>query len=333
MIFFESESLFVMFIDILFFIIGLALILFGANILVDGSAAAARRMGISDLVIGLTIVAFGTSAPELIISLISAINGSAELAVGNVVGSNIFNILVIIGITSLVRPIKVERSILTNEIPLVIISSLALAFIGLDSLIDGGREDVISRTEALMLLLFFGIFVRYTFSKTSSPEPETAPADDNAETMSAWKSALYIIGGLAGLILGGEIFVDGASGIAVSLGVSEAVIGLTIVALGTSLPELATSVVAALKGRQGIAIGNVVGSCLFNVFFVLGISATVSPLRLGGIGVIDISVLLVASLLFWLFGQFYKERTFSRPEGAILTLIYVGYMAYLIATV
>ncbi|MBR5744088.1 MAG: calcium/sodium antiporter [Muribaculaceae bacterium] len=322
-----------MFFDILFFIIGLALILFGANILVDGSAAAARRMGISDLVIGLTIVAFGTSAPELIISLISAINGSAELAVGNVVGSNLFNILAIVGITSLVRPIKVERSILTNEIPLVIVSSLALAFIGLDSFIDGGREDVISRSEALMLLLFFGIFVRYTFSKASSPEPETEPAEDKAASMPVWKSVLYIVGGLVGLIVGGEIFVDGASGIAVSLGVSEAVIGLTIVALGTSLPELATSVVAALKGRQGIAIGNVVGSCLFNVFFVLGVSATVSPLRLGGIGIIDISLLLVASLLFWLFGQFYKERTFSRPEGAILTLIYVGYIAYLIATV
>lgn len=318
-----------MFLDITFFIIGLALILYGANILVDGSSAAAKRMGVSELVVGLTVVAFGTSAPELVISLISAINGSAELAVGNVVGSNILNILAIIGITALVRPIKVERSILTNEIPLVILSSLAIAFVGLDTVIDGARESSVSRIDGLMLLLFFCIFMRYTFS-VDGPMPDDQNQESADDIMPAWKAALFIVGGLVGLILGGEMFVEGASGIAAKLGVSEAVIGLTIVAAGTSLPELATSVVAALKGRQGIVIGNVVGSCLFNVFFVLGLSATVSPLRMGGVGIVDISLLLVASLVFWLFGQFYKDRTFTRIEGGIMTLMYVGYVVWLV---
>ena len=303
-----------MFLDITFFIIGLALILYGANILVDGSSAAAKRMGVSELVVGLTVVAFGTSAPELVISLISAINGSAELAVGNVVGSNILNILAIIGITALVRPIKVERSILTNEIPLVILSSLAIAFVGLDTVIDGARESSVSRIDGLMLLLFFCIFMRYTFS-VDGPMPDDQSQESADDIMPAWKAALFIVGGLVGLILGGEMFVEGASGIA---------------AAGTSLPELATSVVAALKGRQGIVIGNVVGSCLFNVFFVLGLSATVSPLRMGGVGIVDISLLLVASLVFWLFGQFYKDRTFTRIEGGIMTIMYVGYVVWLV---
>lgn len=316
-------------IDIIILIIGLALILIGANCLTDGAAAVAKRWGVSDLVIGLTIVAFGTSAPELVISTLSAVNGSAELAIGNVVGSNIFNVLMIIGITALVMPIKVEKSIMTNEIPLVILSSLVLAFCANDILLDNGSENVISRIDGLVLLMFFLIFMRYTFSiaKNTSPDSKTTA---QVKPMGALKAALFILGGLGGLIYGGQLFVDGASGIARALGASESLIGLTLVAGGTSLPELATSVMAALKKQSGIAIGNVIGSNLFNAFFVLGCSATITPLTLGGIDNFDMSVLIGSSILFWLFGWFFRQRTITRIEGFIMVACYVAYTSCLI---
>ena len=313
-----------MILDILFLIGGLALILVGANALTDGSAAVAKRFGISDLVIGLTIVAFGTSAPELVISVLSAIGGSAEMSIGNVVGSNIFNVLMIIGCTALVLPIKVERSIMTNEIPLVILSALVLAFCANDILLDGGSANVISRTDGLVLLMFFLIFMRYTFAIAKSG------ADAEVKQMPGWKSALFIVGGLAGLIFGGQLFVDGASGIARAWGVSESVIGLTLVAGGTSLPELATSITAALKKNPGIAIGNVIGSNLFNIFFVLGCSSTIIPLPMGNIGNFDMAVLVGSSVLFWLVGWFFRKRTITRLEGALMVACYVAYTSVLI---
>ncbi len=315
--------------DILFLIGGLALILVGANALTDGSAAVAKRFGISDLVIGLTIVAFGTSAPELVISVLSAIDGSAEMSIGNVVGSNIFNVLMIIGCTALVLPIKVERSIMTNEIPLVILSALVLTFCANDVLLDGASENVVSRTDGLVLLMFFLIFMRYTFAIAKSGA-DAGGADAAVKQMPGWKSALFIVGGLAGLIFGGQLFVDGASGIARAWGVSESVIGLTLVAGGTSLPELATSITAALKKNPGIAIGNVVGSNLFNLFFVLGCSATIVPLPMGNIGNFDMAVLVGSSVLFWLVGWFFRKRTITRLEGALMVACYVAYTSVLI---
>ncbi len=315
--------------DILFLIGGLALILVGANALTDGSAAVAKRFGISDLVIGLTIVAFGTSAPELVISVLSAIGGSAEMSIGNVVGSNIFNVLMIIGCTALVLPIKVERSIMTNEIPLVILSALVLAFCANDILLDGGSANVISRTDGLVLLMFFLIFMRYTFTIAKSGA-DAGGADAEVKQMPGWKSALFIVGGLAGLIFGGQLFVDGASGIARTWGVSESVIGLTLVAGGTSLPELATSITAALKKNPGIAIGNVIGSNLFNIFFVLGCSSTIIPLPMGNIGNFDMAVLVGSSVLFWLVGWFFRKRTITRLEGALMVACYVAYTSVLI---
>lgn len=261
---------------------GLALILAGANGLTDGSAAVAKRFRISDLVIGLTIVAFGTSAPELVISVLSALNGSAEMAIGNVVGSNIFNALMIIGCTALVLPIKVGEGTMSKEIPLVILSSLVLFVCANDMMLDREAVNVISRSDGFVLLAFFLIFMRYTFAIARNGADE-AGEEQKIKEMPVWKSVLYIAGGLAGLIFGGQLFVDGASGLARSWGVSESVIGLTLVAGGTSLPELATSVTAALKKNPGIAIGNVIGSNLFNIFFVLGCSATVSPLPMGNI--------------------------------------------------
>ncbi len=320
--------------NILFLLLGLALILIGANALTDGASAIARRWGVSDLVIGLTVVAFGTSAPELVISIVSAINGSAELAIGNVVGSNIFNVLVIIGITAMVLPIKIDRSIMTNEIPLVILSALALLAIGNSSMLDG-TAPVVSRVDGILLLLFFMIFMRYTFSqaKTGAPGDPAAESASNIKIMPVWKAILWVVGGLAGLIYGGDRFVAGASGIASGLGVSDAVIGLTIVAAGTSLPELATSVAAALKGKPGIALGNVIGSNIFNIFMVLGASAVIRPLPFGTIGNIDLLTLTASSLLFWFCGWLIGERTITRGEGAIMTACYIAYVAYLVATV
>ncbi len=315
----------------LLLIIGLGLILLGANYLTDGASAIARRFNISDLVIGLTIVAFGTSAPELVISLLSAIRGSSGLAIGNVVGSNIFNILMIVGCTALVMPVSMGRSTLSKEIPLVILSSLVLWFCSADMLIDGASENVISRADGLILLAFFLIFMRYTFSIAHNGNEQPSAVQTAVKPMKLWVAIAATIGGLAGLLLGGQWFVDGASAIAASLGVNESVIGLTIVAAGTSLPELATSIVAAIKKNPDIAIGNVVGSSLFNVFFILGASATVSPLKAGSISAIDFGMLIGASILLYIFGAaFGRGRTVTRPEGAVMVLCFIGYTVWLI---
>ena len=264
--------------NILLLIGGLLLILLGANGLTDGAASVAKRFRIPNIVIGLTIVAFGTSAPELTVSVSSALKGSADIAIGNVVGSNIFNTLMIVGCTALFAPIAVTRNTLQKEIPLCILSSIALLVCANDIFLNGDKANTLSITDGLLLLCFFAIFLSYTFAIASHSPEETAGSEETIRQLPLWKSVLYILGGLGALIAGGSFFVDGASGIARSLGVSESVIGLTLVAGGTSLPELATSIVAALKKNPEIAIGNVVGSNLFNVFFVLGCSASITPL-------------------------------------------------------
>lgn len=321
-----------MFINIVYLLIGLLLILWGANALTDGASAIAKKWGVSDLIIGLTVVAFGTSAPELTISIISAINGNASMAIGNVVGSNIFNVLVIIGVTALFRPIKIETINMTNEIPLVILSSLILLVIGNTPLLNHSSIAEITRSDGILLLFFFLIFMRYTFSQAKkTPEGNTEKTEASSVTeIKIWKAALGVVLGLGALIFGGDRFVAGASGIAIGLGVSEAVIGLTIVAAGTSLPELATSVTAAIKGKTGIALGNVIGSNIYNIFLVLGCSATIRQLPFGDINNIDLLVLTFGCLLFWFFGWCFGHRTINRAEGAILTSIYIGYIVYLI---
>ena len=313
--------------NVLGLLAGLALILPGANYLTDGAAALARRFRISPLVIGLTIVAFGTSAPELTVSVVSALHGSAELAIGNVVGSNLFNILMIVGVTALVAPIVVTKGNLSKEIPLVILSSVVVLICGSDVWLGTGTENVLNRADGLLLLCFFAIFMGYTFAIAWDGMPGEG---EKVKEFPAWRCVLYIVGGLAALIGGGQLFVDGASGVARSLGVSESVIGLTLVALGTSLPELATSVVAALKKNPEIAIGNVIGSNLFNVFFVLGTSASISPLTLGGITYFDLFYLLGASLLLYFAGRFYKTRTITRAEGVVMVAAYVVYTGVLL---
>lgn len=317
--------------DILWLILGLVLILVGANALTDGASAIAKKWGVSDLVIGLTVVALGTSAPELAISLVSAIQGNAPMAVGNVVGSNIFNILVIIGIVAMVRPIIIQPSIMVNELPLVILSSLALFAAGSGPLLGVLGERVLIRPEAIMLLLFFMIFMRYTFAQARKGTVDNSdPAAQHAaskQPMPMWKAVIWVLGGLAALVYGGDRFVAGASGIAASLGMSDAVIGLTVVAAGTSLPELATSVTAALKGKTGIAVGNVIGSNIFNIFFVLGVTGTILPLPFGGVSEFDLIVMTAASILFWFFSWKFAQRTITRWEGTALLAVYIAYIA------
>lgn len=321
-----------MIIDIILLIVGLVLILGGANYLTDGAAAVARRFGMSDLMVGLTIVAFGTSAPELTISMMSAIDGNTGIAIGNVVGSNIFNTLIIIGAVAVARPIKITGGIMSKEIPLVVLSAAALLAMGSSKWLDG-TTPVISRVDGILLLLFFAIFMRYVFSQSKQKMPETFENSNETKPLQTalWKSVIFIIGGLAALIYGGDLFVDKASAIASSLGVSDAIIGLTIVAMGTSLPELATSLTAAIKGNSGIAIGNVIGSNIFNIFLVLGCSATIRPLPFGAISEIDLLVLFASCVLFWIFGWFFGNRTINRAEGGLLVAGYIAYMIYLVA--
>lgn len=314
-------------IDVILLILGLALILIGANALTDGASAVAKRFGISDLVIGLTVVAFGTSAPELVVSVMAAINGSAELALGNVIGSNIFNIFAIVGCTALVMPITVGKGTMSKEIPLVILSALVIWLMSSDCLFDGASVNVVSRIDGLVLLGFFAIFLGYTFSIAKDSPSEEQP---EVKTMPLLKAVVWIVGGLSGLIFGGQMFVNGASGIARSLGVSESVIGLTLVAAGTSLPELATSVVAAIKKNPGIAIGNVIGSCLFNVFMIVGTAATIAPLPLSGISQVDLLTYVGAALLLWICGLVIGNRKITRAEGALMVLCYVAYTAWLL---
>ena len=322
--------------DMIWLLVGVALIIFAANWLTDGAASIARRFGISDLVVGLTVVAFGTSTPELSISIVSALQGNAPMAIGNVVGSNIFNILVIIGVVALIRPITVQRSLMVNDIGLVVVSALALLAIGYGDVLGDGTARIVSRVNGILLLFFFFIFLRYTFSQAKSGQHEDDPAAEKGaarKVLPLWRSIIKVVAGLAGLVYGGDRFVAGASGLALSLGMSEAVVGLTIVAAGTSLPELAASVAAAVKGNSGIAIGNVIGSNIFNIFLVLGTTATISPLPFGGISHFDLVVMMLASFTFWLFCWKFGRRTITRPEGAVLVAFYIAYIIYQVTTV
>ncbi|MDR0658226.1 MAG: calcium/sodium antiporter [Mediterranea sp.] len=314
--------------DILLLLGGLALILAGANALTDGAASTAKRFRIPPIVIGLTVVAFGTSAPELTVSVSSALKGSPDIAIGNVVGSNLFNTLMIVGCTAVFAPVVITRNTLRKEIPLCVLSSVVLLICANDVFLDGSAENVLSVTDGLVLLCFFVIFLGYTFALSFNGDADVS--EGKIRALPAWQSVLFILGGLAGLIWGGQWFVEGATGIARSLGVSESVIGLTLVAGGTSLPELATSIVAALKKNPEIAIGNVIGSNLFNVFFVLGCSASIVPMKMGNITGFDLVTLVASGILLWVSGLFFAKRTITRTEGSIMILCYVAYTVTLI---
>ena len=319
--------------DIIFLILGLGFVLLGANFLTDGASAVARRFKLSDLVIGMTIVAFGSSTPDLVISLTSTLQDKAALAVGDIVGANIFDLLFVVGVCALIRPVVIGKETLQKEFPMVILSSAVLFLVACDILVDGTSTDLINRSDGLILLCFFAINCYVTYKISKSPDTVVTTAGNTSVTKRPMNMMMSIgaIGlGLAGLIIGGNWFVSSASGIASKCGMSESLIGLTIVAVGSSLPDLCTSAVAAIKGHSGIAIGNVVGSCVLNVFFIIGLCATIKPLELGTINWIDFAVLLGSSLLLWIFGWVWGNRTINRTEGVLLVLGYVGYIVYLI---
>jgi K+-dependent Na+/Ca+ exchanger family protein len=322
-----------MLVDILLFLLGIVLIIAGANYLTEGASTLARRMGLSPLVVGLTIVAFGTSAPELIVSLMSALKGNADIAMGNVIGSNIFNILAIGGVTAVVAPITITKSTIRREIPLMLLSFLVLFFLSYDTIFAGTAgttENILSRGEGLTLLGFFLIFLTYTFA-IAKDAPDDPHADHTPiRTYPLWLLILFIVGGLVALVYGGDLFVSSASSIARTFGMSESFIGLTIVAAGTSLPELATSVAAALKKQPEIAVGNIVGSNIFNIFLILGVSSTITPIRIGGVTALDFLVMIAAGLMLCSFAVLFGQRIIKRGEGAILALGFIAYTVYLI---
>lgn len=316
-----------MWLEIALVVVGLALILASANFVTDGAAAIARRFKIPQLIIGLTIVAFGTSAPELSVSVLSSIGGNGGIAVGNVIGSNIFNILLTLGLCAVVYPIPVQRNSIRFDIPISILAATVMMIFVSDPALDGAPSSI-SRAEALILILFGLLFLGYTMYMGRQNREET---EVPAEREKHWAlNVLLIIVGLAGLIYGGGLFVDNASLIAKKLGVSDTLIGLTLVAWGTSAPELATSVVAALKKNTGIAVGNVIGSNIFNIFFVLGISGVVHPLQHLQFTTLDIWMQLIATIMAFAMALFWGKREIKRPEGLIMLLLFIAYNAVLI---
>lgn len=310
-----------MLINILSIVIGIVLVLWGADRLTDGSVAVAERLGIPQIVIGLTIVAMGTSMPEFCSSLVSALHHQPGMAVGNVVGSNIFNALLIVGTAAVVAPISILWSSVKKDIPFALVASMLLVLLC-------GFDGKIQRNDAAILLVFFGIFMYMTLREAKTGSAEQPSAEGQTKPMSRLMAAVWIVVGLACLIGGSTVFVNGASELASALGVDPTIIGLTIVAMGTSLPELATSVVSATKGNSGIAIGNVLGSNVFNILFILGVTGVISPLDIQGITPVDLSLLVVSMVLLWLFS--YTKLRIERWEGAVLIAVFAGYMTMLI---
>lgn len=319
--------------DILLLIIGLALILAGANFLTDGSAALAQRFRVPEFIIGLTIVAVGTSTPELVVSVLSAIAGKSDVAIGNVVGSNIFNVFLILGLCALIRPLPLTAGNIRRDIPFGVATSLLLLVLAMDSWFKAGTVDRIGRLDGILMLVIYLLLMTYTIRATGRTAPADSPADGSQpqkRPMAGWLMAVMIIGGLAGLIFGGELFLDSATALARRMGISESVIAITLVAGGTSLPELASSVVSLIKGKSDMALGNVIGSNIANILLILGLSATINPLTMGGITLVDLLVVLLSAVLLFLAAFTFRRRAVDRWEGVLFLVIYAAYIAYLV---
>lgn len=322
----------------LFLIVGLALLVKGADWLVDGASSLAKRIGISDLSIGLTVVAFGTSMPELVVNVTSSLSGASDIAIGNVVGSNIANILLILGICAVLTNVSVQTSTVWKEIPFALLAAVVLFFMANDVLFDGYAVAELGRSDGFILISFFIIFLWYIAGMRRSDKPSE---DEGIRMRGFWPSCGFVMAGLALLVGGGKLTVDGAVTIAEALGVSQSLIGLTIVAVGTSLPELATSVVAARRGRADIAVGNIVGSNIFNIFWILGVSAVIAPLPFQPAMNVDLLVTIAATLLLFFAVHtgfvhkrlcFWKQKEnhiIERIDGVFMLLAYAAYIAFL----
>lgn len=307
---------------------GLLLILFGANWLVDGSSSIAKRFGISEFVIGLTIVGIGTSTPEMVVSFMSSFQGKADMAIGNIVGSNIFNSLMILGVTAVISPLVITKSNLKRDIPLNIIVTIMLILLGMNLTIFGKGQDQLCRIDGAILLALFAFYLWTSFKS------DQGDAEEEGEGIKEYKigvSVLMIIAGLAGLIIGGRFFVNSATVLAKMFGVSDKFIAITVMAAGTSMPELATCVVAALKGRGQLALGNVLGSNISNILLILGGASLINPLSFGGMTVVDLGMVMACAFFIFASAFMFRKKELDRFEGVILLLMEAGYMWYLIA--
>jgi len=309
-------------------IIGLPLLLGGAQAMVTGASSIAFRLGISKLIIGLTVVAMGTSAPELLVSLVSAFQGAADMAVGNVIGSNMANILLILGISAMICPLALEKTIRWREIPFVLLSTLVLVVLANDQILTDATGSRLDRADGLAILGYFAVYVYYIASVAKNNA--SAQEETSIKSFSLALAGAMVLAGIAGLTVGGQFLVNGAKDIAGALGMSQALIGLTILAVGTSLPELATSVLAALKGNADIAVGNVVGSNVFNILWILGATATITPIDYNTALNVDMWLLVAVSLLFFLFTFTWKEHKIDRREGGLFFVLYVVYLIFLV---
>lgn len=316
-----------MFLQILILIAGLLLILFGANYLVDGSSSIAKKFGLSEFIIGLTIVGIGTSTPEMVVSFLSSFQGKADMAIGNIVGSNIFNTMLILGVTALISPLMITKSNLRKDIPLNIIVTVLLIILGMNQTLFGFGENQLSRLDGALLLAVFAWYLWSSFKSDSADDEE----DSQTKEYSVLISIFLILGGLAGLIIGGKLFVNSATELAKMFGVSDKFIAITVMAAGTSMPELATCVVAALKGRGQLALGNVLGSNISNILLILGGAALINPLSFGGMTAFDLGTVLVCAIFILASAYLFKKKQLDRFEGTILILMEVAYMWYLIA--
>jgi cation:H+ antiporter len=318
-----------MLINTLLIVAGIALLSGGAHYLVEGASNLAKRLGVSDLIVGMTVVAFGTSTPELVVSVIAAMKGSGEVAIGNIIGSNTANIGLILGLTAIIQPLRIRHNTIWKDIPFSFVGVIVVMLMVSDHHLDRWTSSMgfISRSDGLVLLCFFSIYLYYTYSVARQEHPQTT---QDISHRPLWLAILWVIGGLAALAYGGQLTVDGAVNIARALGISEAIIGLTIVAVGTSLPELATSVAAALRGRADMAMGNVVGSNIFNIFFILGVSAVARPLYIGNITLVDFVVCLLATVLMFASGLVLKRQIMYRPKGWVLLGLYALYTIWLV---
>lgn len=319
--------------DIFLLILGLALILGGANFLTDGSAALAQRFRVPEFIVGLTIVAVGSSTPELVVSVLSAAAGNSDVAIGNIVGSNIFNVFLILGVCALIAPLPLTGGNIRRDLPFLTAVSVLLLLLTSDRLLGLGEVDAIGRIDGIVMLLLYIALIRYTIRaerRTAALATQTTQTEKPQRSRSLWLIVVMIAGGLAGLIFGGELFLDSATAIARALGVSESVIAITLVAGGTSLPELASSVVSLLKGKSEMALGNVIGSNIANILLILGLSATIHPLTLGGITRIDLLTVLLSSVLLFVTAFTFRRKAVDRWEGAIFLVIYALYIGYLV---
>lgn len=313
---------------LILFVLGFVLLIKGADLLVKGASSIAKGMQISPLVIGLTIVSFGTSAPELIVNLFASTSGKTDLAIGNILGSNIANVFLILGISALIYPLTTKKNTVWKEIPFSLLAAVLLAVLVNDFLIDGSDFSGLTRIDGIVLISFFIIFLYYTFG-IAKVKGENDESDISQYSNS--RSILYVLLGLAGLTFGGKWIVDGAVQIAAYFQMSESLIGLTVVAIGTSLPELATSAMAAYRKQSDIAIGNVVGSNIFNIFLILGISSTVNPLPFHPDSSMDIAMTILASLILFIVLFIGKKHVLQRWQGGLMLFIYVSYLSYLVS--